>query len=314
VLTAGGAPVAAATVVLGRQLLGDGTSLATSAAAGFEDQMGVRRATSDRDGSYLIRGIGDKELILAAEHEQHGRSQVTQVPAGTGSPTIELRLAGVGGVAGTVRAGGKPAGSLQVFATPKGAVSHNTLVTTAQDGSYQIQRLAVGEYKVTAMLGAGMGATMASRDVSVVAGSVAQVDIDIQVGDITLRVQVTPEGTGTIDLAQIYLFDGEAKATTGKELQQAVLTASDGTAAKMAVQTGAAPASVPKVSAGSKTACIVPITGDMNDATFMRRIQEHAEKLKVHCRPLTVAPTPAEQSATIAVPPMEPLPAAGGTN
>jgi hypothetical protein len=59
---------------------------------------------------------------------------------------------------------------------------------------------------------------------------------------------------------------------------------------------------------GPYSACIIPITGDMNDPKFAQRLQENVESLGVHCRPVTVATTPTEQQVTIAVPAMEPLP------
>ena len=311
VLTAGGAPVAGATVVIGMQLLGDGTSLASSAMAAFDEQLGVRRARTEANGAYVIRGIAEgKELFLAAEHGEHGRSATATVAPGPDSPTIDLRLAGVGGVAGTVRAAGKPASAIQVFATPRGAASHNTLVQTGQDGRYQIERLAAGQYKVTAMLGAGPGATMTARDVTVVAGKRATLDIDIQVGTITLSVAVAPEGEGTIDAAQVFLFDGKVTVENGKELQEAMLTASDeGGSAKITFAKPGSPARFDKLAPGAKSVCVIPISGDLMDPTVQKRIQENVDSLKVHCRPVTVAPSPEQQSFTATVPPMEPLPA-----
>ncbi|HEU5058485.1 MAG TPA: carboxypeptidase-like regulatory domain-containing protein, partial [Kofleriaceae bacterium] len=89
-----GRAVAGATVVLGKQLFGDGKSLASAEIKGFEEQMGLRRTTTDGDGRYAMRGIGDKELLIAAEHEAQGRSPASQVPPGKESVTVDLKLAG----------------------------------------------------------------------------------------------------------------------------------------------------------------------------------------------------------------------------
>jgi len=305
VLTAGGKPVAGATVVLGKQLLGDGTSLASSAMKAFEAQTGVRRTQTDGSGYYAIRGIGsDAELVLAAEHEAHGRSAAAVVKPGTDSPSIDLRLLGVGGVYGVVRAGGKPASSVQVFTSAEGAMNQNAMVTTAEDGSYQIDRLAAGSYKVTAMIGAGMGATMASANAQVVAGERARVDIDVQVGTLTLIVNVTPKGEGTIPLMQAILFDGPVSATNGKELQEQMMSAAEGgSSARMAI--GAPPARLEKLMPGRKTVCIVPLSADQKE---IARGQQHPELLKVYCEPVTVAESPSEQTFDLQVPPMEPIP------
>jgi hypothetical protein len=307
VLGAGGAAVAGATVVLGKQIVGDGSSLASAAIAPFEELMGVRRATSDADGRYVLRGIGSaEELMLAAEHAAHGRSQTSVVPPGAASPTIDLRLAGVGGVAGRVRVGGKPAGGAQVVATAAGATKQNTLVTTAPDGTYLIDRLAAGEYQVIAQVGAGMGGTMASKSVTVVAGKRAQADLDIAVGDVTLTVKVVAS-SGTIDLSQIFLFDGKVSPRTGKEVGEVYLAAAGGGGAAMQFAAGAQPAVFKAITPGTKSVCVVPITGDTNDPTFMQRLQEQAEKLAVHCTATSVKTSPAEQSYTATVPPMAPL-------
>lgn len=307
VLGPDGRAVAGATVVLGKQLFGDGKSLASAQLAGFEDRMGVRRTTSDGEGRYALRGIGDKELIIAAEHEAAGRSPAMPVPAGAASVAIDLELAGVGSVSGHVRAGGKPAAA-QVIATAQGASHQNIMVRTGDDGLYTIERLAAGSYKLAAMLGSGMGGTMSSRVVAVKPGQKATVDIDIALGDVTLAVAVQPL-SGKIDSAQIFLFDGAVAVDNAKALQDKFLTASDGGGAKMAFWWGSDPVKFEKVAAGKKSVCVIPITGNLADATFRERLQEHADTLKVYCKPVLVAPSPPEQSFTAAVPPMDPLPA-----
>lgn len=302
-----GRGVAGATVVLGKQLLGDGKSLASSEMAGFEERMGVRRTTTDGDGRYAMRGIGDKEVLIAAEHEAQGRSPASQVPAGKDSVTLDLELAGVGSVTGHVRAGGKPAASAQVIATPPTASRQNVMVATGDDGLYTIERLTAGPYKVTAMMGGGgLGGTMASRTVTIKTGQRATLDIDIPIGNVTLAVGVQAL-SGVINSAQIFLFDGEVSAPNAKVLTDKFGEAAGG--AKMTFWWGSDPARFDKVVAGKKSVCVIPITGNLSDATFQQRLQENLEALKVYCKPVTVTETPAEQTYTAAVPPMDPLPA-----
>lgn len=310
VLRADGSPVAGAHVVLGRQLLGDGKSLSSSLATTFGDSMGLRQTESDESGRYTLSGIGtSKDLLLAAEHDSDGRSPPVLVPAGSESRTIDLVLAGVGSVSGTVTAGGKPAASAQVAATPLGASKQTILVTTADDGTYEIDRLAAGDYKVTAIVGGGMGGgSMASDGVTIAAGKKAHLDLDVAVGDVTLVVKVEPRGAGTIDLAQVFLFSGAVDLKNGKQVQDKLLASSGGGTAKMVFAMGASPARFTEVAAGAYSVCVLPITGDMNDQQFVQRLQEQAEKLAVYCTRKTVTAAPAEQTYTAAVPPMAPLP------
>jgi hypothetical protein len=76
----------------------------------------------------------------------------------------------------------------------------------------------------------------------------------------------------------------------------------------MAFSSGGEPASFEKVKPGEKSVCVVPITGDMNDPGFARRLQENAMKLAVYCARATVKPSPDKQSISREVPAMEPLP------
>ena len=310
VLRADGSAVAGAQVVLGHQLLGDGKSLSSSLSNTFGDSMGLRQTESDQDGRYTLSGIGTtKDLLVAAEHDADGRSPPVLVPAGTQSRTIDLVLAGVGGVSGTVTAGGKPAGKAQVAATPLGAGKQNILVTTADDGTYVIDRLAAGDYKMTAIVGGGLGGgSMASNTVTIVADHKAHLDLDVAVGDVTLLVKVEPKGDGHIDLAQVFLFSGAVDLKNGKQVQDKLLSSSGGGAAKMVFAMGASPARFTQVAAGAYSVCILPITGDMNDQRFVQRLQEQAENLAVYCSRTTVTAAPAEQTITVAVPPMAPLP------
>src|SRR5262249_30648911 len=152
-------------------LLGDGKSLSSSITASFGDQMGVRQTQSDSGGRYTIVGVGKgKDLILAAEDATEGRSQPVVIPAGADSRTVDLRLGGVGGVAGTVRAGGAAASGARVMATPRGVTHQNMMVTAGEDGAYVIDRLAPGTYGVTAMVGSGLGMTSVSRQVTISSG------------------------------------------------------------------------------------------------------------------------------------------------
>ena len=48
----------------------------------------------------------------------------------------------------------------------------------------------------------------------------------------------------------------------------------------------------------------------MSDPTFMQRIQENMQTLRVYCKTLKVSPSPSEQTVISEVPAMTPFPAA----
>ena len=306
VLGAGGAPVAGATVVLAEQLLGDGKSLSASLMQSFGDQIGFRQTKSDGDGTYAIAGIGNrKDLVIAAEHEVEGRSLAVVVPLGVDSRTVDLQLVGFGSVAGLVTAGGKPA-QAQVIATTPAASKQNIVVTSGADGRYQIERLAAGDYKLSATVGGGLGGAFGSQVAHIEAGKQAQVDIDVPLGDITLVVTVKPK-RGTIDAAQVFLFSGAVAARTGKEVNEAVLSAGGGGGVKHQLGPASAPFRFTAMKAGAYSVCVIPLTGDLQDPAFAQKLQQHLETLEVHCSPTELPESPLEQSYTATVPPMAPL-------
>lgn len=306
VLDAGGAPVAGATVALGMNLIGDGRSLVSSVASSFGDQLAMRRTTSDADGRYAVSGIDPaKAMVIAAEHETAGRSAAASIPQGSESLTIDLVLAGVGSIAGVVAANGKPTAA-QVVATPPGAPGQSIVVSAGADGTYQIERLAAGDYKVTAALGSGTGAVTRSKSARVEVGKRAKVDIDIPLGDITLTISVKPRGAGKIDSSQVFLFAGKVSPTNAREVNEAFTSASGDGGAKAAMpSTG--DTHFTDVSPGVYSVCVLPLAGDLSDPQVQQRIMAALDKLKVYCSPYTVTAAPVQQSYTAVVPPMEPL-------
>lgn len=304
VLGGAGEPIAGATVYLAEQIFGDGRSLSSSLGDAMGERMGLRKATSGADGRFTIAGIdAAKDMVLAAEHETHGRAPARTVPAGAQSVTIDLVLAGTGSLAGVIKAGGKPSAA-QVLATQPGASKQNIMVSAGEDGAYQFERLAAGEYKIVAMIGGGLGGASGSRTAHVEIGKRAQVDIDVAVGDVTLVVAVKAKGAGSIDWSQVFLFSGAVSITTGKELNESFLTAGGG--AKFALPT-AGESRFTDVAPGAYSVCVLPLPGDPTDPTVGGRIQASVEKLKTYCLPYTVTPTPKEQAFTAEVPPAAPL-------
>ncbi len=191
---------------------------------------------------------------------------------------------------------------------PKGEGSQLIVVHAGEDGTYAIAKLPAGEQRVTAALlgSSGMGAKSNGRMVDVLANQVNQVDIDIATGEVTLTVNVKGEGEAKIDAAQVLLIGGKVNVATAADLNKAAMTAGGSI-----VQTFWLPVKAGElkgVAPGEYTLCVIPINGDMNDPAFLQRLQKSAEHLKVYCSPRIIEGEPKQQSLTIAVPAMQPLP------
>ncbi|HUH04557.1 MAG TPA: carboxypeptidase-like regulatory domain-containing protein [Kofleriaceae bacterium] len=305
VLDAGGSPVAGARVALARQLIGDGANLVTALDETTEQQLGLRRAVSDAAGRYRIGGIGDEPLALAAEHPEHGGSLAAQVPRGTTDVPIDLALLPLGAVFGSVTVNHQPASSVSIVVTGVGGAQQVRVGESGLDGTFAIEGIPAGEHKVAAMLGAAGTASMASAQAMVVAGQRVEVTLDIPAGDITLEVAIAGKDGARVDAAQVFVFDNPAlSARTGGDLNRLFLSESEAGASKMAFSTGGQPARFEAVSAGKRTLCAVPITGDLNDPVFAERLQRDVDRIAVYCSPLTIAPAPASQTHPLALPEM----------
>ncbi|MBW1871202.1 MAG: hypothetical protein JRJ19_04005, partial [Deltaproteobacteria bacterium] len=174
--------------------------------------------------------------------------------------------------------------------------------------AYAIAKLPAGEQRVTAALlgSSGMGAKSNGRMVDVRANQVNQVDIDIVTGEVSLTVNVKGVAEAKIDAAQVLLLAGKVDVATAADLNKAAMTA-----AGSIVQTfwlPVKPGELNGIAPGEYSLCVIPINGDMNDPAFLQRLQKSAEHLKVYCSLKIVEPEPKQQSHTVTVPAMQPLP------
>ncbi len=309
VVTSGGQPVADATVVLGRQLVGDGANLQSSFGSSVEAQMGIRRTTTGPDGSFRFGGVGKDELAVAAEQVDVGRSMPATVARGDADANVLLSLVPFGSVAGTVKVDGEPAPDVSVIITSGSNSRSVVAVQTGNDGSFLADRVAAGSYKVAAMIGNGVSAKMVADQVEVAPGQRAEVELSIDLGKISLSISIKGQADAKVDAAQVFLFGNPAiNVKTGGEMNNVFLAESKAGDAAMSFAAAGKPATFETVKPGEKSVCVIPLTGDMNDPTFLQRVQRHVETLAVYCSRLTVALTPEEQTQTIETPAMTPLP------
>ncbi len=309
VLDARGGPVSGATVVVGKKLVGDGKSMLADLGRAFAEASGIRKGTSAEDGSYTVSGIDAKAAqLIAAEHPRLGRSAAQPVAPGKEDARAELKLLPMGSLQGKVTFGKKPAGGVMVVATQKGSRNQSLLVTTDAEGLYLFERLPAGGYDLMAMSKAGLGGKSGGAKVVVEPERRATADINVEAGDIDLVVAVKGEGGAKIALSQVFLFKGGPSPKNGKQVQEAFLGKAKGGGAMMAFAKGPGGAEFKQVSPAAYSLCVLPINGDLHDASFRARLQKHADKLAVHCRPHTVTEAPSKQKVEVTVPPMAPLP------
>lgn len=303
-----GEPVAEASVMVAKRLIGDGSRAATELGAAAAQQMGLRRTISGPDGRFRIGGIDDQSQIAVAEHEQLGRSLPVQVPAGQASPELELVIEGFASLSGRISSGGQPAAGALVSASATGQAEQAVVVHAGDDGRYRIDKLPAGEHRVSANLvdKTSLGGRGEARMITLRAGEQQQLDIDIPKGQVELTVQVRGVEGAPIDSAQIFLIPGQVDLSVAAELNQ--LAASSGGSLISGFWLPQKAAVLADLEPGAYSLCVIPINGSMNDPAFLTKLQKHRHSLQVHCQPLEIAASPTEQSHTAVVPPMAPFP------
>jgi protocatechuate 3,4-dioxygenase beta subunit len=307
VLDASGKAIAGAEVVMARQLISDGSNLTPKGmGAAIDEQMGVRRTTSDERGNYRLRGIGENEWTIVADHPEIGRAIGQLVAKGTENAELDLALQPVGGVRGLVSVNGEPSAGVNVLITSEEGSAHIVIVKSDERGAYYAERVAAGNFKISAMKGSGGSSSMAATTATVKAGEVVEADLTIEEGDISLEVTISGVEGATIDAAQVFLFRGAADVKTGGELNKLFL--SEASNAKMGFAFGKASAKFTKVTPANYSVCIIPINGDMNDPSFAQKLQRHVSEIAVYCQQLNITETPDAQTYNAVVPPMTPLP------
>jgi protocatechuate 3,4-dioxygenase beta subunit len=304
-----GKPVAGAKVRIGDMLFSmDG---AEDQLENFEEMAGMRTGITDQDGTFTLVGIGKKRTQVMADHPARGRSDASQIPAGTDDPPpVTLTLRGFGSITGRVTLKGEPAAGVNVTTTPQGGGAQLQMAQTLDDGTFTLAKVAEGTHVVSAMQQSGMGMSLRSTSVTVqiVAGRPTKVDIDIPVGNITLAIHIKALAGAKVDAAQVFLMRGIAAFKNAQELTEGFFGGGV-QGMKFWFGEGKPPPEFEELVAGTYSVCTIPITGSLADTTFQQRLQEHMDKLAVHCKQVKVAVGPTQQTVIHEVPGMSPLPA-----
>ena len=308
VVDARGQPVVGAKVKLGEMLFsieGQEDSM-----AGFEDMSGIRSAVSGVGGEFLIIGVPTKATTVGAQHPSHGSSLPVPVAEGTQDPPpLTLALRGFGSIAGKVVQQGVPQAGVTITESSKGGGAQMAFAQTDEGGKFTLAKVAEGPHVLQAMRQGGVGSMKTtSVTVNVVAGQETVVTIDIPVGQITLVVQPKALPGHKMDAAQVFLFAGLVAPTNGKQLFDAFI---QGGALGMKIWFGEGKP-VPEfteILPGEYSVCTIPLSGNIMDPAYGKRLQEQSALLKVYCRQTKIAAAPLKQTIVHEVPSMVPLPA-----
>ncbi len=303
-----GQPVEGARVKLAMMLIDSGSNDASAEA--IEEQSGVRSAQTDSNGEFLIIGVPTKATRAAATHPTLGASLAVDVPGGEQDVSdVTLTLKGFGSLAGKVMMQNKPLPSTGISVAPKGGTA--IMAQTDANGEFVMEKVPEGTVVVTVLRSKMMEMRMFTSEVKIVAGQRTNSTITVTTGTISAEVQIKAIVGAKVDAAQVFMFQGVAAAKTGGDLMKIFFGgSSSGSGGNMKFWLGK---TIPfpvfdELEAGNYSICSVPITGDMNDSTFMMRLQENVDNIKVFCKQVTVAAAPAKQIFVHELPSMDPLP------
>ena len=307
VVDEGGTPVAGAKIKVGEMLFSAEGS--EDQMASFEDMAGIRSAISDGDGEFTIIGVPAKATNAMADHPDKGRSLAVPVPEGTDDPPpVTLTLRGFGSISGKVVQKGKPVASVTISESSKGGGAAASFAQTAEDGTFTLAKVPEGTHVLQAMQQKMMSMKSTSVNVTVTAGAKSSVVIDIPVGTITLAVTIKPLPNNKVDSAQVFLFNGTVAPANGKQLTDGFFQGG-AQGMKFWFGPGKPDPEFDELVAGDYSLCTIPITGDMSEPTFLQRLQENMQTLRVYCKAIKVTPAPTKQAVVSEVPAMTPLPA-----
>ena len=247
---------------------------------------------------------------MGAQHPSYGSSLPVNVEEGTADPApVVLALRGFGSISGKVVRQGVPQAGVTITEASKGGGAALAFAQTDEAGKFTLAKVAEGPHVLQAMQGRGFGSMKStSVTVTVVAGQEAAVTIDIPVGQISLTVQPKALPGQAIDAAQVFMFAGLVAPTNGKQLRDSFL---QGGAIGMKIWFGEGKPlpEFTELVPGEYSVCTVPLSGNIMDPTYGKRLQEQAGLLKVYCRQMKLPASPLKQTMVHEVPAMTPLPA-----
>jgi hypothetical protein len=294
-----GRPVGNAKVVAATRIVGSGRSLDGMPAELGEHLQG-KTTTTDEQGAFLLSGVGEGALVVAAEHPSAGRSNILPVADGAGSVSVDLALQQVGTISGLVTKQGQPLAQAIVTATPQGAPDAVLTVAAGGDGSFHFDSVAPGSYTVSGLFVEGGSARSKAGSTVVRSGEDARVDLDLGDSGVRLRVSA-PGGDQATMFAQVIVSSVQLASGTAAALQRQLAQQTDRSLHTGFIMKGHA-ALISSVTPGDYTVCGIKLPGDPSDPEVAASLLHAADKLAAICQSISVAAAPSEQQIAVNLP------------
>ena len=299
-----GSPVTGALVRAGRQIFGSGSSAKSGGRGGPPLARNTKEGTTDDTGTFSIYGLPATDVSIVAEHEELGRSVAKLISNGGQSVSdLKIQLLPFGALEGLVTQNGKPVGSVRVGASSLESPDVTYGVASGEDGTFRLDRLAPGDYKISGLVGTSpmAGFSFYSTVATVESGKTASVKLEIISGDVELKVSVkASEGTQP-SFTWVTAVRGKVSPKTARELELQVARSKDGFSGQ-SFSFGGMPATIRNLLAGDYMLCGTPypveLTGMADSMAYMAR---EGDNLAVYCSEITVPDSPKSQETTVEV-------------
>jgi len=316
IVVSGSQPVPGATVYAGRQVIGGGsTNDAPMGNLAGTFAGSTKTDTTGPDGTFSLAGFGDGNLTIIADLSPIGRSKAVLVPEGSPTATqLVIELLPYGSISGVLMQGTQPAAGLAVTAQSTTTPGALNVIATGPDGAFRFDRLAPDTYKVSATIGSPRrGLQFYSQQVDVPPGANVTVNLTVNQGEVELDLTAVATGS-QVGMGVAYISSAPITATTASALSLALAAAGQGTS-QMSIIRGGGPAVFTDVVPGTYSACVVALPLQVQGFGAMGYAERHGGTLPSVCQPVTVAATPATQSAsiTVQIPPYIADPPGGGS-
>ncbi|MGE3765692.1 MAG: protein kinase [Kofleriaceae bacterium] len=303
VVDAAGKPVAGATVVSGRRLIGDSVSIAI---AQPDDSASMRTTTTAADGTFSIADVPEDGIVVA---QLGDRRSLAYAPA----PELSLALRPTSHVEGKVALHGLP--PQRVFVTivsqeqPR-VLRYGTAAPVHADGTYSVDGIPRGEVRIYTQVTGITGSTSSVIEREVTSASVKDLALSAPNANRVVHVIVRSTISMPVPNAQVIIRPGTFSTTNAKGLQERIGATTArlarpiiGEAAPQAVREVARPddlfATMTEVPDGVATACGVGLPADLAAPDLQSQIDNNLEKIEVRCVPIH----PDDTVVTVEVPP-----------
>jgi tRNA A-37 threonylcarbamoyl transferase component Bud32 len=317
VVGADGQPVAGAQVLGGVLVSGDDTSLDLSAGGADEHAGTARTTTTAADGTFELADVAPGAWVVAQAPDGQRSMPLAAADADA------LRVGPTSRVTGRVELGGKPASAVVIEAVPPGPkpALWSQRAPLAPDGSFTIDHLARGKWRIRLREDVGLAFGSVGTDVVVDQPEVGPINLVLARGKSSVTAVVRADRDVTIPLAQISALPGRVAPRTLDALLAAArsipairnvmaqrATRTDERAGDVKLERGDLTGTITGLAPGETTICVIPFGEDIGSPSGMASLYEHGADVDVTCQTITIPDGGPMPSLLFVVPPMKRIP------